>query len=396
MHTSIRSIHSRLVDAGPGSMGVGLQPSAQRNWVLSETFDTKTARDNPIVQDPRMSFALFVQRKFIPERVEQKTLSGRTHYRSMLKHLLRPETVNRMFNPGGILNARLKSVPGWPYLDEVRLCDITTSDHVRPLIAAASACGYSSQTVKHIKNVFFAIISHAQREGYFAGPNPVSQVKLPPLIRKIRHNVTMSQTKVILDLLQYPDQEIALFSVTTGMSIVEICELQWKHINLSNSEMYLDDELIPPRCLVVRPRRARSGSGDGRGERSRIIEIQKPLLQHLRELSRRRGNPNRNDFVLVSESGGPIPPESVRAGRLKAIGKTLGIPWLSWQVLRRAHVSLLADYRAQFTAQMTRRLSKPNREWVRDCDSVEWTGHTDLHDGGRHVCRTFCFGHRSG
>src|SRR5579871_3100397 len=177
---------------------------------LSEPSSTKTSKDLAIIRDPGMSFARFVETKFIPERVEQKTLAGQTHYRSMLKHLLMPETVNRMFNPSGIVNGRLKRVPGWPYLDEVRLCDITTADHVRPLIAAASACGYSSQTVKHIKNVLYAIISHAQRNGYFAGPNPVSKVELPPVTLKVRHNVTMSQTTAILELMQYPDREIAL------------------------------------------------------------------------------------------------------------------------------------------------------------------------------------------
>jgi integrase len=351
--------------------------SNARARALSETLNPLTARYNPIIQDSRMSFALFVEGKFIPEHVEHKTLSGQTHYQSMLKHLLRPETVNRMFNPRGIVNGRLKNVPGWPYLDELRLCDIT-SDHVRRLIAAASACGYSAQTVKHIKNVFFAIISYAQREGCFAGPNPVSQVRLPPVTRKTRHNVTISQTTAILELMQYPDREIALFSLTTGMNIVEICELQWKHVNLRNSEMYLDGELIPPRCLAVRARWNLSGIGDTNHARNRNIEIPERLLSHFRELSRRRANPNRNDFVLVSETGGPIPPESIRAERLKPIGKKLGIPWLSWQVLRRAHVSLLAEYRAQLAAQMMRRLSKPDCDWSRNCHSVEWIGQEGL------------------
>ena len=44
-----------------------------------------------------MTFAFFVESKFIPEHVEHKTLAGKTHYTSILKHLLKPETVNRMF-----------------------------------------------------------------------------------------------------------------------------------------------------------------------------------------------------------------------------------------------------------------------------------------------------------
>lgn len=396
MQTSTRSIQRHLFNAATARMDVAVQEAARSSWESAETLGTKTDRNNPIIREQEMSFAHFVETKFIPERVEKKTLSGQTHYRSMLKHLLRPDTVNRMFSPGGFTNGRLKNRSGWPYLDEVRLCDITTSDHVDPLIAAASACGYSAQTVKHIKNVFFAIISHAQRQGYFAGPNPVSQVKLPPLARKARYNLTMSQTKAILDLMQYPDQEIALFSVTAGMSIVEICELRWKHVNLSDSEIYLDGEWIPPRCLMVRPARNRSGLGENRSGRSRNIEIQKALLFHLKELSRRRDYTKRNDFVLVSESGERIPPESIRAGRLKPIGRKLGVPWLSWQALRRAYVTLLVDYRAQFAAEMVRRLSKPTKDRSCDHNAIEWIGHADLPKVGRHLCRTFCSGHRSG
>ena len=94
---------------------------------------------------------------------------------------------------------------------------------MRSLVSSAIARGYSSQTVKHIRNVIHAIISHAQRRGCFSGNNPVSSVKLPPMIRKTEQNLTISQIKAMLSLMQYPDKEIALITITTGMNIVEIC-----------------------------------------------------------------------------------------------------------------------------------------------------------------------------
>src|SRR4051794_40933380 len=126
-----------------------------------------------------MTLRSFVETKFIPEHVQHKTIAGRTHYQAMLKHLIRPETVHCMFNPQKVLKMRLHSDPDWPYLDEVRLCDLKP-EHVRRVLAAAFVRNYSWQTVKHIKNVLFAIIAHAQQEGCFQGINPVSQVKLPP------------------------------------------------------------------------------------------------------------------------------------------------------------------------------------------------------------------------
>ena len=40
-----------------------------------------------------------------------KQLAGRTHYQAMLKHLIRPETVHRMFNPKNVSNAGYIQIP---------------------------------------------------------------------------------------------------------------------------------------------------------------------------------------------------------------------------------------------------------------------------------------------
>jgi integrase len=295
-----------------------------------------------------MTFGLFVETKFIPEHVEHKTLSGQTHYQAILKHLLRPETVNRIFNPKRIANARLKSVPGWPYLDDLRLCDISAG-HVRQLISAAFARQYSSQTVKHIKNVAFAIISHAQREGCFQGPNPVSQVNLPPMTRKTEQHLSVSQTRAILEVMSYPEREIALITIATGMNIQEICNLQWKHVNLSSNPRQVDGELIPAMSIAVRTRWNRIGLGDSKRGRKRNIGIPKPLISILESLQLRKGQLLPDDFVLESQDGHPIPPAGIRAGRLKPIGRKVGAPWLSWRVLGRAQVGALSGFRSRLT-----------------------------------------------
>jgi integrase len=298
-----------------------------------------------------MTFGLFVETKFIPEHVEHKTSSGQRHYQAILKHLLRPETVNRIFNPDKIANARLKSLPDWPYLNDVRLCDITT-DHVRQLISAAFARRYSSQTVKHIKNVAFAIISHAQREGCFPAPNPVSRVNLPPMTRKAEHNLTVSQTRAVLELLTHPEREVALITITTGMNIVEICNLQWKHVNLTRNAVQVDGELIPAMNIGVRARWNRIGLGDTKKGRKRNIAIPKPLLFVLENLRARNGNPPPEHFVLESQSGQPISPARFHTGRLKPFGRKVGAPWLTWRVLGRAHMAALSEFRSRLTDGM--------------------------------------------
>ena len=92
----------------------------------------------------------------------------------------------------------------------------------------------------------FAIIAHAQQEGCFYGLNPVSQVKLPPKTHRPTPDLSINQTRAILQLLPAPEKHVALFTLSTGMNIQEICNLQWKHINLTESPRVLDQETHSP------------------------------------------------------------------------------------------------------------------------------------------------------
>ena len=325
-------------DKGQGEHGA--QPNGSRNAHARERDSQNAPVYHPAVQDSRMTFDLFVETKFIPEHVAYKTLAGQTHYQAILKHLLMPERVNRIFNPRNVANARLRSVPQWPYLDGVRLCDLK-GDHVRRIIGSSQAAGYSSQTVKHIKNVFFAIISHAQKEGCFSGVNPAALVKLPRIVRTAQHSLTVQQSKAMLELLPSPEKEAALFAITTGMTLIELCQLRWEHVNLSDSERHLDGELIPAWSIGVRTSWNRGGIGDGRsGTRNRNIHVCEPLLSFLKELRARNSNALEDGFVLVSQMGSPISPAGIRLARLKQAGRELGIPWVNWQIVRRTHTGV--------------------------------------------------------
>ena len=135
-------------------------------------------------QNSRVTFPEFVKTRFIPEHVTSKGPAGRTHYRAILKHILKPETVDALFDAGAeTTTRRLTAITGWPYLDDVRLCDLNP-DHVRSIVSAALDIGYSVETVKHIRNVIGTIIAHATNCRCFSGDNPAFQVPLPKMIRK--------------------------------------------------------------------------------------------------------------------------------------------------------------------------------------------------------------------
>ena len=283
-----------------------------------------------------MTIADFVEKAFVPEHVATKGLSGRTHYRAILKHVFPPEEVDRVFHVDTQKsNANLTAVPNWPYLDKVRLCD-ARPDHVQDLIAAALARGYSTQTVKHMRNVVSAIFAHAKKKQWFGGDNPALQVTLPGMIRKGAHALTLAEAKDVLGVMQYPEKEMALITILTNMNVSEICGIQWKHVNLTEAWSNADGAPIPPRTIAIRKQWYLGELTTVKGRRNRIQQIPEPLLPILFALSQRDKCTGPDDFVLVSRAGTPIKANNIVARRLKPIGKDLRIPRLSWNVIRRS------------------------------------------------------------
>jgi integrase len=316
-------------------------------------FDgTSLSMLDSVMEASSMPLAVYVERKFIPNHVSLKGPAGRTHYRAILKHVLTPERVDRLFTPYvGIKKARLRTVPGWPYLDHVMLCELN-SDHVRQLTSSASAYGYSPQTVKHIRNVVSTIITHAKTKGMFVGDNPISGVELPAIVRKESHDLTIGQVKTILSQMQYPERYIALITVTTGMAASEICALQWKHVNLTTAKMLVDGQSIPPRSIIVKKQWGVGEVVNVNVNRVRTVAVAEPLIHALKRLRRDRRTGDPNCFVIATWEGRPISPVNLRMVRLKQIGRRLDMPWLSWQVLKRTHGALLSELRIKLSEDL--------------------------------------------
>jgi integrase len=305
-----------------------------------------------VVEGSTISVATFVHKKFIPNHVELKSPAGQTHYHAILKHLVTPERVDYFFaSYPGFATARLKAVPGWPYLDDVRLCDLTPN-HVRQLVLSAALRGYSPQTVKHIRSVLGAIVNHAKKERVFDGENPISEVPLPQTSPNRSHELTVLQAKNLLKLMQYPEREIALLTISTGINISEICALQWKHINLTWKSKPGDEDQVPSESCIVKKQWTGDKIIDLKGKRVRVVELPRPLVQELLQLKRNRQIVDEDQFLIATTEGHAMRPMDTLTMRLKPIGQRMGMPWISWQILRRAHQSLLSELRTRLTNEL--------------------------------------------
>jgi integrase len=288
-----------------------------------------------------MTVVDFVEKFFVPEHVATKAPSGRTHYQAILKHVLTPEDVNRVF--GADLDksrVKLKASSDWPYLGGLKLCD-TRPENVHRLITAALAHGYSTQTVRHIRSVVSAIFAHAAKKPWFAGGNPATPVILPESTRKEAHALTLSQVQTVLASMRYPEKEMSLLAILTDLNITEICGLRWKCVNLGIDAIHDECGSIPERSISIKNEIVSGALANGpkRG-RDRNVPIPEPLFPMLAGLRRRGTFNGPHDFVLASRSGAPPNGKVIAARRLKEIGKRLGMPWLSWQVFRRTHTTL--------------------------------------------------------
>jgi integrase len=306
------------------------------------------------------TFAEFVEFSFIPEFVATKRYAGRAHFQAILKYVLPPERVARAFGANGPrTKCTLTDILDWPYIDRLRLPEITP-DVIHLLTTAALARGYSIQTATHIRNVIRSIFAHAIRTGFYADKNPASMVALPPMARRQINTLTLGQLKVILQSMRYPEREVALFIMLTEMNVAEICGLQWRYINTSGIGQIIGQEFIPARSIAVRNQSYRGELTSVAGKRRRFTRMPELLGSVVHELKSKSPFTLPHDFVLFSRNGAPIRPENILARRLKPIGRSFNLPWLSWSVFNQTEVRLRSQIGRTFDEELKSSLFHSN------------------------------------
>ncbi len=309
--------------------------------------------------NPEMTVAEFIERRFVPEYVASMRSAGHDYFQAMLKHVLGPEQVDRAFRVDkGRSRSKLTAIPGWPYLNAHRLCDVQP-DHIQGIITAALDNGYSIQTVTHIRNVIRKIFSHARDASCFHGENPATRVVLPLIARKQSHVLTSEQLRQVIHNMRYPEKDVALLCVLTDMNVAEIFGLQWKYVNASELGRQVDGEWIPPHVIAVRNLSYRNQMRIVTGSRKRDIPISDHVHRVLQNIKARRQIAPKDGFLFSTRKGTPINQDNVAARRLKLIGKQLGMPWLSWNVFHRT--------RAHLPPESQKRLHIDLKNWLSSC-----------------------------
>jgi integrase len=343
-------------ERGPIWVGTATGPKGLTKSEAREMINTillSQLKRQSILERSYMTVAQFAEHKFIPEFVESKTFFGRIHYQSMLKYIVNPSEVDRIFQAYTVpRRTRLRSIADWPYLGHLPLREVRP-ETVQNLTSFVLKEGYSTQTVTHIRNVISTMFTHAAKEMCFGGENPARPVQLPKVNRLQQPILSRTEMVRLIKVMGYPEREMALIAIATGMTVTEICGLQWKRVNLSDKEtLTSDDEVVPPRTITVREEWVRGQLIDVAKKRQSNYTIPGPLFPVLRKLIGRGEFTGPDDFVLASRVGHPINPANVLARKLKPIGREMKIPWLSWQHVRRFHRDFRAEFGISFEDQM--------------------------------------------
>ncbi len=282
-----------------------------------------------LVHPSRITVGRFIEEKFGPEHIDRKRSSGRAFYQAILKHVIQPEEVDRIFRRNTADPRKtLHSLPGWPYLNAVRLCDVR-EDHINQIAEAASQNGYSVETVRHIRSVIGAIFSHAIREKYLVGDNPIANVKPPRRPQRNEMPLAPAEAVQALQLMRYPEKPFILLGAMTGLLPSEIIGLQWRHVNLTADPCFVDNIRIPPLSIAVRKRWYRGELDSVRKNCSRDVALPPALASLILELRSQSRYSRPDDFVLVSHRGTPISHDNLMTQRLRPIARELGVPSIS-------------------------------------------------------------------
>jgi site-specific recombinase XerC len=291
----------------------------------------------------RITVADFVQTVFIPECVEKKAGAGKTHFRSILKHIVTPERVEAAFSPAPMRpKAKWKTVDRWPYMDNLKLSEVEAA-HVQHLMTQARDHGYSPQTVAHIRNVVRAIFELAMEKQYLVLANPARRIPVPQFSPGKGGVLSPSQTRELLRMMSYPEREMTLLVLLTDMNIPEICGLQWKMANIGDTWHDADGELIAARTLAIREQWCGGDLNSVRPTRRREVPMPNVLLHALVRLKNSSQFTAPEDFVFAAETGKPVNARVIATRKLRDLGKRLNIEGLSWQMLHRAHSSLMFE-----------------------------------------------------
>lgn len=199
-----------------------------------------------------------------------------------------------------------------PALGDHRLTDIVPL-HVEEFSRSKSACGLKSKTVRNLLLILQAIFSVAV-DNDLVIKSPVRKSHKPIYQRKEKPVWSPAQIQSIIESAPPSHRAFLCCAALTGARLGELLGLQWKHIDLPNRKLRIEQSLwhgnlVPPKT----------------GGSIRTIYFGNTLAEALTVLRGAKDH-HAEDFVFSGRDGRPLHPDVLRKDMLYPLLDRLRIP----------------------------------------------------------------------
>jgi integrase len=187
-------------------------------------------------------------------------------------------------------------------------------------------------TVRNIRTVASAIFAAAVKYGYLRS-NPVRSVELAPEPVKLLPSLPSDeQLQRRLDELCEPYRTMVWLVCISGVRIGELLALRWRSIDWVRKFFWVVEAVDRKKFYSPKSHRSR-----------RPILLTGEDLKRLREYRQRTPTASDDEWLFSNKRrNGPIHADKALE-KLQAAAKTVGIPYLTWHLLRHWHTTVLHD-----------------------------------------------------
>lgn len=248
----------------------------------------------------RATFAEFVDTIYTPVVLPKLASSTRIRYQGIIANYLRPQFGKAQVNAISVLD-------------------------VDRFLTALAEGDLTHESLDKIRDVLSGIFSAAVRYGHL-DRNPARGIRLPRTKwrRQCKPYITPKQLHSIVATMREPYATMVFTAAWTGLRISELVGLRWRNVG--------------PDSITVAERYCRGDWGEPKTQASTAtIPVNKSVLSRLQCM--KPGTPD--DLVFHTRGGRPLRDNNVLVRHLKPAGRTQGIGWVNWLVLRRSFATWL-------------------------------------------------------
>lgn len=299
------------------TMDIGTDPlTGKRKQITRGGFDLKKHAQDEVdkikleMKKGRVSKTALLFKDLIPVWKEERALH------------IRPSTIS--------MNEEYLNAQVLPIFGNKKLKDIKPT-HIHLFIQRLHKEDISASTIITIKSILKGIFDTAVRLEYIQY-NPVEHVKSPKAEKKEIMSWTIEEAIFFLSKVKerYHNWIIFYLALHAGLRIGEISALRWEdideyNINIKRTAVKVDNKV---------------SIGDQTKTLSSVRII--PLNESLKEVLQEHKETNDSEWVVPSNKGGYMNPDSIRQIFRKLI-KEFDMPKIKFHDLRKTHITMLID-----------------------------------------------------